>query len=184
MRETTSELLLICQYQFWTPKEKLQNFYQKTELFDVLVPGDFFSFLSLFFSVLLTSPSLFSYLYSYPLHFPCVTIHCSFSQLLFLPLLIHSLPVFTNPFYPSPTCQNTTPPSYTLTTHWLAYCSNCTQHQPPEIPDTSTLHYNNRNTPKHTQRPQKPTAPYPFPNPPSPFSHPIFYPLPKFLYIA
>jgi hypothetical protein len=29
---TTSELPLVCQYQDWTPKEKLQNFYQKTEL--------------------------------------------------------------------------------------------------------------------------------------------------------
>jgi hypothetical protein len=31
--------------------------------------------------------------------------------------------------------------------------------QPPAIPDTSTLHYNNRNTPKHTQVPQNPAAP-------------------------
>jgi hypothetical protein len=30
--ETTSGLLIVCQYQDWTPKEKLQNFYQKTEL--------------------------------------------------------------------------------------------------------------------------------------------------------
>jgi hypothetical protein len=61
----------------------------------------------LFFSVLLTSPSLFSYAYSYPLHFPsfsCATIYCSPSQLLLLPLLIHSLPLsFPNlsPHYPT-----------------------------------------------------------------------------------
>jgi hypothetical protein len=36
-----------------------------------------------------------SYPYSYPLHFPsfsCTTIHCSLSQILFLPLLMHSVP--------------------------------------------------------------------------------------------
>jgi hypothetical protein len=53
------------------------------------------SFFVFFFSILLISPSLFSYPYSYPLHFPSfsyATIHYSPSQLLFLPLLIHSLP--------------------------------------------------------------------------------------------
>jgi hypothetical protein len=40
----------------------------------------------------------------------------------------------------------------------------------PEIPDTNTLHYNNRNTPKHTQGPQSPAPvitlpPRPFPSP-------------------
>jgi hypothetical protein len=60
----------------------------------------FFNWVSFFIlifiiPVLLTSPSLFSSPYSYPLYFPsfsCATIHCSPSQILFLPLLIHSLP--------------------------------------------------------------------------------------------
>jgi hypothetical protein len=72
-----------------------------------------------FFPVSLNSPSLFSYPSSYPLHFPsfsCATIHCSPSQLLFQPLLIHSFPGFMPLFYPPPTCQHTIPPSYTLTT--------------------------------------------------------------------
>jgi hypothetical protein len=55
------------------------------------------SFLILIFIIpaLLTSPSLFSYPYSYPLHFPsfsCAIIHCSPSHLLFLPLLILFFP--------------------------------------------------------------------------------------------
>jgi hypothetical protein len=116
-----------------------------------------FLFLYLFFFSALTSASLFSYRYSYPLHFPsfsCVTTHCPPSQLPFLLHLIHSLPLPSPPpSYPSPICHHTTPPSYTLTTHCLVYCTNCTQPLPPEIPDTSTLYYNNRNTPKHTQGP-------------------------------
>jgi hypothetical protein len=39
-----------------------------------------------------------------------------FLQLLFLPFLIHSLPVFASPSSPSPTCH-ITPPSDTLTIH-------------------------------------------------------------------
>jgi hypothetical protein len=73
----------------------------------------------IFFPVLLPSPSLFSCLYFYPLHFPSfsyATIHCSSSQLLFLLLLTHSLPIFISPSYPSPTCHHTTPLSYTLIT--------------------------------------------------------------------
>jgi hypothetical protein len=48
-----------------------------------------------FFFVLSTLTSLFSYPYSYPLHFlpfSFTTIYYSLSQLLFLPLLIHSFP--------------------------------------------------------------------------------------------
>jgi hypothetical protein len=75
--------------------------------------------------------------------------------------------IFTSLSYPSPTCHHTTSPSYTLITHWLDYCTNCKQPQHPPIPDISTHHYNNRNTHKHTQGPQKPTAPIhvPLPNP-------------------
>jgi hypothetical protein len=87
-------------------RNRYRTFTKKTELFVVPVPGVFccVSFIRVFFffSVLLTSPSLFSYPYTYPIHFPsfsCATIHCSLSQLLFLPLLIYCIPVFTYPFY-------------------------------------------------------------------------------------
>jgi hypothetical protein len=82
-------------------------------------------------------------------------------------------PVFTSPFYHSPTCHHTTPPSYTLTTYWLAYCSNCTQPLLPSISDTNTLCYN-RNTRKHTQGPQNPAATIPLNPPTHPFSHSPF----------
>jgi hypothetical protein len=52
------------------------------------------SFFLFFCPVLLTSPSLFSYHYSYPLHFPsfsCTTIHCSPSTTLSAP---------SHPFFP------------------------------------------------------------------------------------
>jgi hypothetical protein len=100
-----------------------------------------------FFSVLLTSPSLFSYPYSYSLHFPSFTydiVHCSPSQLLFLPLLIHSPPCLRLLLLSSPSLSHITPPTltthYTLTTHWLEYCTNCTQYQSPAIqtPFTTT----------------------------------------------
>jgi hypothetical protein len=64
------------------------------------------------FFVLLTLTSLFSYPYSYPLHFlsfSCATIHCSPSQLLFLPLLIHSLPLSSPPSHRLPQLVNTLP---------------------------------------------------------------------------
>jgi hypothetical protein len=66
-----------------------------------------------------------------------------------------SPPVFASPSYPSPICHHTTPPSYTLTTHWLAYCMNHTHRHHPAITDTSTLHYNSRKLPKHTHKGQK-----------------------------
>jgi hypothetical protein len=105
-----------------------------------------FFFLNFLLFVLFTLTSLFSYSYSYPFHFPsfcCATIHCSPSQLLFLPLLIHAFPLSLS-HHPSSTCYHTIPPSYTITTHWLAYCSH---HQPPAILDTSTLHNNSGNIP-------------------------------------
>jgi hypothetical protein len=61
----------------------------------------FFLSFSFFIPVLLTWSSLFSYAYSHPLHSPslsCATIHCAPSQLLFLPLLIHSFPCLHLPF--------------------------------------------------------------------------------------
>jgi hypothetical protein len=112
------------------------------------------------FSSLLHSPS-----------FSCATIHSSHSQLLILPLLIHfSPPVFTYPSKPPPTCHHTTPPSYTLTACRLLYHINFTQPKHPAIHHRSTLHYNNRNIPKHTQGTQKPAAPTLLP----PLTHPTY----------
>jgi hypothetical protein len=142
------------------PKELVQNFYR--------ADWAFCCFCTYFF-VLLTLPSLFSYPYSYLLHFPsfsCATIHCSPSQLLFLPLLIHSLPIFASSSYPSPSCHQTTPPPCTLTTYWLDYCTKNTHPQTPAVPNTSTVHYNSRNTPKHTQGQQNPATILPHPPPP------------------
>jgi hypothetical protein len=52
--------------------------------------------------------------------------------------------------------------------------TNCTQPQPPAIPDTSTLHFN-KNPPKHAQGPQNPTVPILLPPPIHLFSHlPLF----------
>jgi hypothetical protein len=47
-------------------------------------------------------------------------------------------------------------------------------HQSPEIPDTSTFYYNNRNIPKYPQGPQTPAVPISIPPPTHPFSHPSF----------
>jgi hypothetical protein len=102
-------------------KNKSRTFTKPTELSVVTIPV-------FFLSSLLTLPSLFSYFYSYPLHFPsfsCATVHYSPSQLLFLLILIHS-PHFHLPFYSSSNCSPTMAPSYTFTTHWLAYCTNHT----------------------------------------------------------
>jgi hypothetical protein len=69
-------------------RNKSRTFTKHTKHFAAAVSG--------FFSVLLTLSSLFSdhypYLYQFP-SFLCTKIHCSPSQLLFLPLLIHSLPL-------------------------------------------------------------------------------------------
>jgi hypothetical protein len=74
----------------------------------------------------------------------------------------------TIPSCSPPTCHQTGPPSYTLTTCWPNYYTNFTQPQLPIIPDTSTLHNNNRNIPKHTQGPQNLTVPTSFPHSPTP----------------
>jgi hypothetical protein len=130
------------------------------------------------FPVLLTLPSLFSYLYSYPFHFlslSCATIQCSPSQLLVLPFSSTLFPIFTSLSYPPPTCQHTNPPSYTLTTHWLDNCTNYARPWPPAIPDTSTFHYN-RNIPKHAQGPQNPAVPFLSPHLPTLFPTPLLVP--------
>jgi hypothetical protein len=70
-----------------------------------------------YFFVLLTSPLLLSYPFSYYLHFLsfiCATIYCSFPLLLFHPLLIQSLPCLHLPLPSSPTFHVTLP-SYTFT---------------------------------------------------------------------
>jgi hypothetical protein len=61
--------------------------------------------------------TIFLLLFLSPLHSPLFLCYnpCSPSKLLFLPLLIHSLPIFASPSYPSSTYHYTTSPSYTLT---------------------------------------------------------------------
>jgi hypothetical protein len=76
-----------------------------------------------------------------------------------------SPPVFASPSHSTPTCHHTTPPFYLCTTCWLAYCTNHTNPQPPASPDTSILHYNSRNRPKHIQGLQNPAASRPLLSP-------------------
>jgi hypothetical protein len=126
-------------------------------------------------SILSTLPPSSSHPYSHNLHsltFSCTKIHCSPSKLLFWLLLIHTLPLpnLLLPFSPnlSPDC-----PTLLHTHHLLKNLL----HQlyttlTPAIPDISTLHYNNRYTPKHTQEPQNPAAPMPHSPSTHSFSHP------------
>jgi hypothetical protein len=90
--------------QYQTPiqirhqRNKSKTFTKENELL-LLLYHVFFPLYYLFL------PSLFSYSRSYPFHvtsFSCTMIHCSPSQLLFLPLLIHS-PCFCCPilFFPN-----------------------------------------------------------------------------------
>jgi hypothetical protein len=75
---------------------------------------------SLFIPVLLTSPTLFSYPYSYTLHFPsfyCVTIYCSPCNYSFCPFSSTLSPVLTSPSHRPSTCHHTVPLSYILNTH-------------------------------------------------------------------
>jgi hypothetical protein len=127
-----------------------------------------FSFL---IPVLLMSPSILSYSYSYHLHFlsfSCATTHRSPSQLLFLPFLIHSFPHLHFLLLSSPNLWQHYLSLYILTTHWLAYGTNCTKLQLPEI-----LHYNNRNTPKNTQGHKTQKTLYLFSYPPTTFMPPV-----------
>jgi hypothetical protein len=77
-------------------------------LFVLLLWVFYFYFYSYFLSKLSTLPSPSSYPYSHPLHCPssCAKIHCSLAQLLFLPLLIHSL---LCPHLPFPFSLNLSP---------------------------------------------------------------------------
>jgi hypothetical protein len=126
--DTTSELLLICWYQDWTPKENSRTFTKRLNFLwwlnlVFLLCGVFFEILTYIIPILLTSPSLFFYPYSHPLYFPAfsfATIHCSPSQLLFLSLLIHSFPHLHLPFLSSSALSPHYPSLYTLSTCWLA----------------------------------------------------------------
>jgi hypothetical protein len=152
-------------------RNTFRTFTRQVKFLIVVVPCACFV---LFSSVLLKISSLFSYPYSYPLHFPSfffVIIYCSPSQLLCLLFSSTLCPIFTSPSYPSPTFHHTAPPSYTLTTHWLTYCTNWTHPEPPVIPDRLTLHYN-RNAPKHTQGLQNTVTLIPS----SPTHSPLFFP--------
>jgi hypothetical protein len=136
-----------------------------------------FSFFFFFYSYLLIPSLLSFYPYSHPLHFPsfsCTAIHCSPSQLLFLALLIHSFPCLHFPSYPplnlSP--HYTPPHTQHLLTNLLYQMQ---QLHLPEIPDTNTLHYNKRNTQKHTKWSQILVAPIPLNPHTHPFSQLPFY---------
>jgi hypothetical protein len=101
-----------------------------------------FFLLCFFSSALLTSPSLFSYPYSYPLQLPsfsCATIHFSPSQLLFLLLLITFSHVH-HPLLSSPSLS----PHYPSLLHIHHLLTNLLYQlytsQPLVIPDTSILH--------------------------------------------
>jgi hypothetical protein len=158
--ELNQRLKFYCSWTWWVFKIIIVVFFFSF----IIIVGVLFYFIFFFyfFSVLLTLPLLSSHSYPCPFHscpFSFATIHCPPSQLSFCPFLSTLSPIFTSSSYLAPTCHKTTPASYILTTCWLAYCTNFTQPQPPAIPDTSTLHYTNRKTPKHTQGPQNPAAP-------------------------
>jgi hypothetical protein len=129
-----------------------RTFTKQTEI--LVVKQQLKGFISFFSSsVLLNLPSLFAYCYSYPLRFPsfaCFTIHGSPSQLLFLPLFIYFLPRL---YFPLLSFPNLSPhyPSILLTHHPLTRLlyQLYTPHT-LAIHNTSTFHYNNRNTPKYT----------------------------------
>jgi hypothetical protein len=77
----------------------------------------FFFLFTFFLSVLSMLPSPLSHSYSHPLHSPslfCVQIHCSPSQLLFLPLPIHhfSLPSPSPPILPQPVTRPPLSPTH------------------------------------------------------------------------
>jgi hypothetical protein len=142
-----------------------------------------------FFSVLLTSPSLFFYPYSYLLTFLLFPVLKSIA----LPPIYSSCPfssTLSPCLHPSLNLPNLLPHyHFLLHTHHpltsLLYQLYTTQ--APSIPDTSTLHYNNRNTPKHAQGPQNLAARIPLPQPPLFLPLPFkchLYQFPKFVYLA
>jgi hypothetical protein len=96
-----------------------------------------------------------------------------------------STPALTFPSHSSPTCHQTTPPSYTIITLWLTYYTNFTQPQPPAIPNTSTFYYNNRNIPNTYKDHKKQQPPHCCPHSPIPLPASTFSAtLSKFLQIS
>jgi hypothetical protein len=149
-------------------RNKSRNFVEQTELF-VVAPGFFFCTINFIFTIFLSlflPPSLSLPILCYnPLFFPQLFLHL---------LSASSLLVSSSSSLSSPTCHHITPPSYTFTTCWLAFCNNHTHPQPSAIHDTSTLYYNSGNIPKHTQGPQNLAAPR---QPPPPTYPTSFLPL-------
>jgi hypothetical protein len=128
--ELTLEVALACQYQDWTPKEKLQNFYQKTELYVVPEPGVFYN---IFFN--------FNFYYSCIINFTIIILLSLFlpSSLSLLLLCYNPLfslsSTFSAPSHPLFPPSSPLPPilPHSVTTlplpptYSLAYCTNCTQ---------------------------------------------------------
>jgi hypothetical protein len=92
-----------------------------------------------------TLPSLSSYSYTHPLQSPsfsCAKFNCFPPQQLDLHLLTHSLPpALTLLSHSTSTCHQTTPPSYTLITHWTPYYtlhSSKPLHSLTQAPPTTT----------------------------------------------
>jgi hypothetical protein len=147
-----------------------RTFTKNAELFVVSISD---GFCCVFFCIINFTIIIFLSLFLPP-HFPsfsCTKIHCSPSQLLFLQLLIHSLPVFTSPSHSpnlSPHYPSLLHIHYPLTS--LLYQLYTTP--APAILDTSTLHYN-RNTPKYLQGPQNLAALMLLPPAPTPFLAPL-----------
>jgi hypothetical protein len=104
---------------------------------------------------------------SYPLHFlsfSCDTIHCSPLNYSFCPLSPSLSSIFTTSSYP----PNLSPhyPIFPTHSHLLTSLLYQLYTIPaPCNPDTSILHYNNRNIPKHAQGPQNPATPISLPLP-------------------
>jgi hypothetical protein len=136
-------------------------------------PGVFYSFF--FIPVLLTTSSLFFYPYSHTHHSPssCITIYCSPSQLLFLPLLICSflwlhLPLLTSP-NPSPHYPSL------LHTHNLltSLLNQLHKTQPPAIPNKKCPLLQQQCTQTYTRATtQHPPCLLPYP---TTFSYPPFF---------
>jgi hypothetical protein len=86
---------------------------------------------------------------------PCWNSLLLIQQVIMTPLT-HCLPPALNFLSHSPlTCQQTTPPSFTLIIHSTTYYVKFIHDQAHAILNTITLFYNNRNIPKHTHGPQK-----------------------------
>jgi hypothetical protein len=140
-------------------------FYHCGLFISIFIPIFFF-----FLSILSTSPSSSSHPYSQLLHsssFSWANIHCSPSQLLFLSLLILSfpLPTLSLPIFLK---HVTRLAPHTHTHHLLTnllYQLYTTL--TPCNPWHSTLQYNNRSTPKHTQGRQKQQPLHPLTHPTS-----------------